>query len=90
MAEAKDRAAWNRTFAVLAQIHNANRDPKKTEPIDPMQFFPWDKARNQQAPPPTAEDRQMLRRAIGRKRSFGACGFGRRRAMLFPVPFTLT
>ncbi len=68
MAEAADRAAWNRTFAVLAQIYNANRDPKKTEPIDPMQFFPWDKARNQQAPPPTAEDRQMLRRAFPPKK----------------------
>jgi len=69
MAEAKDRAAWNRTFAVLAQLFNANRDPEKTKPIDPMQFFPWDRSPKEQASPPTPEDRQMLRRAFpGRKK----------------------
>lgn len=69
MAEAKDRVAWNRTLAVLAQIYNANRDPKKAEPIDPMQFFPWDKPQKEQAPPPTPGERQMLRRAFpGKKR----------------------
>lgn len=68
MAEAKDRAAWNRTFALMAQLHNAFRDPKKTDPMDPMQFFPWQRAENQQAPPPTAEEREMLRQAFPGKR----------------------
>jgi len=69
MAEARDRAAWNRTFAVLAQLFNANRDPKKAQPIEPMQFFPWDTAKPRQAPPPTEADRAALRRAFpgGRK-----------------------
>jgi len=68
MAEAADRARWNRTFAVLAQLFNANRDPQKTKPIDPMQFFPWDKGPKEQAPPPTEEDRKMLRRAFPGRR----------------------
>lgn len=74
MAEAKDRAAWNRTFAVLAQIYNANRDPKKTDSIDPMQFFPWDRQQKEQALPPTPEDREMLRRAFPGKRRNGEGG----------------
>jgi len=45
MAEAADRARWNRTQAVLAQIYNANRG-KDDPPIDPMKFFPWDKGRS--------------------------------------------
>ena len=53
MAEVRDRAAWNRTFAVLAQLFNANRDPEKTRPIDPMAFFPWGKQAEEQAPAPT-------------------------------------
>lgn len=68
MAEAADRARWNRTFAVLAQLSNAFRDPKKTEAIDPMQFFPWQRAENQQAPPPTPDEREMLRQAFPGKR----------------------
>lgn len=72
MAEAKDRAAWNRTFAVLAQICNANRDPKKGKSIDPMQFFPWHDGgsaiRGGKAPPPTAEDRAALRLAFPGKK----------------------
>ena len=68
MAEVRDRAAWNRTFAVLAQMFNANRDPEKTRAIDPMVFFPWGKRTEQQAAPPTAEERQMLRRAFPGKR----------------------
>jgi len=69
MAEAKDRSCWNRTFAVLAQIHNAHRDPEKTEPMDPMRYFPWSRLEKEQAPPPTSEDREMLRRAFpGKKR----------------------
>jgi hypothetical protein len=68
MAEVRDRAAWNRTFAVLAQLFNANRDPEKTRPIDPMVFFPWGKQTEEQAPAPTDEERQMLRRAFPKKR----------------------
>ena len=59
MAEAKDRAGWNRTMALLAGLFNVNRDPKKTRPIDPMQFFPWHERQEEQAPPPTEADREV-------------------------------
>jgi len=52
MAEAADRAAWNRTFAVLAQIYNANRG-EGGEPIDPLQYFPWERPGPQKPKPPT-------------------------------------
>lgn len=68
MAESRDRAQWNRNFALLAQLFNANRDPKRTRPIDPLQFFPWDKQVNEPAPPPTESDLEMLRRAFPGKR----------------------
>jgi len=68
MAEAADRAAWNRTFAVVAQLYNAFRGPKRHEAIDPMQFFPWQRAENRPAPPPTPEERAMLRQAFSGKR----------------------
>jgi len=64
MAEARDRAAWNRTRAVLAQLYNVNRDPKKGKPIDPEQFFPWDDAAAQAAPPPTDVDRELLQQTF--------------------------
>lgn len=69
MAEARDRARWNRTFALLAQLYNANRNPKRTRPIDPLQFFPWDKHVQEQAPPPTESDLKMLRKAFPGKRN---------------------
>jgi len=68
MAEARDRAAWNRTMAFLAGLYNVNRDPKKTKPIDPMQFFPWGQPQEERAPPPTEADREMLRRVFPGKK----------------------
>lgn len=41
MAEAADKAHWNRTFALIAQLHNL-LTTEDSEHIDPMQFFPWD------------------------------------------------
>ena len=64
MAEARDRVRWNHTFAVLAQVFNANRDPDKTKAIDPLMFYPWDRRTSERAPPPTDSDRQMLKRAF--------------------------
>ncbi len=61
MAEARDRAEWNHTFAVLTQISNANRDPKESEPQDPMQFFPWGKPKRAKALPATAADIALLK-----------------------------
>ena len=69
MAEARDRAAWNRSLALLAALFNVHRDPARTKPIDPMQFFPWDRPPLEQAPPPTLADLKMLRRVFpGTKR----------------------
>lgn len=69
MAEARQKAvdvlAWNHTAAVLAQIYNVNR-PQGARAIDPMQFYPWDKTSSgsNRAPPPTAEERALLRKAF--------------------------
>ena len=69
MAEAADRARWNRTMAALAGLYNVNRDPKHSEPIDPMQFFPWEQSETRNAPPPTAVERAMFRQLFpGSKR----------------------
>jgi len=68
MAEARDRAAWNRTMAVLAQLYNANRG-QDARPIDPMQFFHWQAPRPKMAPPPTPEQREWLRANFGKKRA---------------------
>ena len=68
MAEAKDRSSWNRTFALLACLRNIVRDPKKTRPIDAMQFFPWQERQEEQASPPTEADREMLRHVFPGKK----------------------
>jgi hypothetical protein len=59
MAEARDKAAWNRTFAVVAQLYNTVRG-EKSEAIDPMQFFPWERPEKVKALPPTPEQEAML------------------------------
>ena len=60
MVKARDSAAWNRTFAVLAQLYNVNRQAG-AEAIDPLQFFPWsDRSRPAKAPTP-AEERMLER-----------------------------
>ena len=65
MAEVRDRMAWNRTFARMAQHYNLNRDPKKDDPIDPLRFFPWKERTTEKKPgPPTAEELKILREAF--------------------------
>lgn len=59
-AEAADRAQWNRTFAILTQIYNANR-PAEADPIEPLMFCPWIDTEPRPAPPPTEADRKILR-----------------------------
>ncbi len=66
MAEAKDRAAWNRTFAMLAGLYNPNR-AKGAKPIDPMQFFPWADLKSKPLAGPTEAERQVLREAFPKK-----------------------
>jgi len=60
MAESRDRAAWNRTFAMLAGLYNPNR-AKGAQPVDPMRFFPWADLQAKGPPPPSAADRATLR-----------------------------
>jgi len=66
MAEAADKAAWNRTFAVVAQIYNSVRE-KKAEAIDPMAFYPWAQEKRTNAPPPTKEQDAMLSQVFSPK-----------------------
>ena len=61
MAKASGRAAWGRTFAVLAQMFNANRDPEKSKAINPMQFYPWADQEEKSAPPATPQQLTELR-----------------------------
>lgn len=46
MAKAAQNAAWCRTFALLAQLFNVNRDPERAKPIDPMQFYAWGESKH--------------------------------------------
>jgi hypothetical protein len=62
MADACERSAWNHTFAIVAQIHNYHRDPKKSEAIDWRQYCPHlRQEKPKRAPPPTPEQRALLR-----------------------------
>jgi hypothetical protein len=70
MAEARDRAAWNHTFAIVAQIHNYHRDPNKSQAIDWRLCCPHlagGPTKPKRAPPPTPEQRAMLRQMFPAK-----------------------
>jgi hypothetical protein len=56
--EIADHLAWNRTFALLAQIYNANR-PARSSPIDVMKFYPY-KFRHAKPLPPTPTQLKLL------------------------------
>jgi hypothetical protein len=70
MAEARDIAEWQHTFAIVAQIHNYHRDPKRSEAIDWRKFCPHlNRGQTAKAQPPTPEQREMLRAMFpGKKR----------------------
>ena len=70
MAKAADLAAWCRTFAVLAQLFNANRDPEKSEAIDPMKFYMWSEKQESAGgpPPPTEAERAQLREIFPKRK----------------------
>lgn len=70
MAKAADIAKWSRTFAVLAQIFNVNRDPKRSEAIDPLKFFPWvERGERAKAAPPTEAERSELKNLFPKKKA---------------------
>lgn len=60
MADAADQSRWNHTFAVAAQIANANRG-KGDQPINLMRFYPH-KTQQPKARPMTLEDRETLKK----------------------------
>jgi len=67
MAEAKDRADWARTFALIGQTYNLNRPPK-TKPLPVFEFFPW--GLEDEKPKPrklTPQERQRMRELLGPK-----------------------
>lgn len=45
MAEARGRADWGRTAAVLALLANAHRDPRRTRAFKPADFSPYETER---------------------------------------------
>lgn len=70
MAKAADLAKWSRTFAVLAQIFNVNRDPKRSDAIDPMKFCPWvERGERTKAAPPTEAERSELKNLFPKKKA---------------------
>jgi hypothetical protein len=70
MARAAQNAAWCRTFAVLAQIFNANRDRDKTQPLDPLEFYAWgdnDENKGSQDEVKVQKNRREMRTLFGKK-----------------------
>lgn len=65
MAKAADVAMWCQTFAIIAQIYNANRGADG-EPIDPAKFYRWRDER--QSAPPSEGEREMLRQYFQAKK----------------------
>jgi len=61
MAEAKSKADWNQTSALLALIGNAFRDPKKGKPFTPSDFNPHERQNNTEAPAPKLTDLSILK-----------------------------
>lgn len=56
MAEARQRAAWNQTSALLAMIVNVNRDPKRSRAAKPSDFNPFaERTPPPKRPPPKAD-----------------------------------
>ena len=69
MARVADRTRWCRTFAVLAQIYDANR-AEDSEAIDPMQFYIWGETKSKGSrcpPPPTEAERAEMRQIFPKK-----------------------
>lgn len=67
MARAADQARWLRTFALLAQVYNANR-PEGADAIEPLAFYMWGENRpTGPAPPPTEADRAELRQIFPKR-----------------------
>ena len=44
MAKARQMTDWDHTAAICATILNVNRDPKKSQPIDPAKLNPFRRA----------------------------------------------
>ena len=65
--EQEDKLAWCRTSAVVVQLYNAFRDPKTSEPIDPMKFYPWQEVAGKKAAPPTETELNMLEQLFAPK-----------------------
>lgn len=41
MAKARQMTDWDHTAAICATILNVNRDPKKSQPVDPAKLNPF-------------------------------------------------
>ena len=64
MAEARQRANWDTTAALLAMTFNVNRDPKKSRPARPSDFHPLVKSRPRSGVPITAGNIRMLKKVF--------------------------
>lgn len=66
MAKAADVASWNRTWAVIAQLFNVNRDSKKSKAVELDAFFPW-RQKTSGVAEITESDKQGLRTLFPKK-----------------------
>ena len=60
MAEARDRAAWARTWAKMAHDYNLHGRHEEDPPQDPMAFFPWEKLERPPTPGPSPAQEAAL------------------------------
>ena len=42
MAESRERAEWGRFAALMALVANAHRDPRRSSPVRPERFNPYE------------------------------------------------
>jgi hypothetical protein len=70
MAHARQRVEWGRAASIIAKIHNVNCT-KDRDTLPPSAFMPSTMAgrtAKKKAPPPTVEERELLRRAFPGKK----------------------
>lgn len=61
MAEARQRAEWDRAAQVCALLVNVNRDPRKGKPVEPEDFNPYRQKRPQCIKLDRSETMRVLR-----------------------------
>lgn len=69
MAEARERAEWNRAACLMCVIVNVNIDSKKTTPFTPADFNPYseESAKRKRVEDTNARAKQLIDQAVERQ-----------------------